>query len=305
MNYLSVVDKFFPDQPSGSARVAYDIACLMRDRGYAVTVFCRRQKPKDPDCSHCKGMQVVRFDYPQTVSLDPFKLQKQIALGTIAAKKYLLNTKWDIVHLHLAPHGSMVMNALGPDQNYVYTAHSPMVDEQLANWAIRGFAGKIKSLLGTGTLQKVEKKVLLQVKRIQTLSHFTKNILAQRYKLDDKITVIPHWCRPDFTRLHDKVQAREKLGWSAEMRVLFTVRRLAPRMGLDIAIQAVAPLLKQYPDMVFIIAGDGFLRQSLQQQAAALDTSGKIRFLGRVSDDVLKLCYEAADPSISFVSDIH
>ena len=294
-SYLAAVDKFFLDRPSGSARVAYDIACLMRDRGYDVTVFCRRQKSQDPDQSEHEGIRVVRFDYPATASLDPFKLYKQIAAGSEAARKHLSGRKWDIVHLHLAPHGQMVINALGPEQKYLYTAHSPMVDEQLANWADQGVSGKIKMLLGRNTLRKVELGVLRQVRRIHTLSNYTRQMLSQRYGLEDKYTVIPHWCRQDFFRTHSKTEARQKLNWPEDARIIFTVRRLAPRMGLDVAIEAIAPLLKQYPDVWFCLAGEGPLRQWLAERAESLGVSDRILFLGRISDQMLKLCYEAAD----------
>ena len=33
MNYLVAVGTFFPDRPSGSARVAWDIVLLIRDKG--------------------------------------------------------------------------------------------------------------------------------------------------------------------------------------------------------------------------------------------------------------------------------
>lgn len=295
MQYLSVVDNFFPDRPSGAGRVAYDTACLMRDRGHVVTLFCRRQSPRAPDVSEEEGIRVVRFDYPAVGSLDPFKLQKQIAAGTAAARRYLAGQKWDIVHLHLAPHGRMVINALGPDQNYIYTAHSPIVDEQIANWADQGIPGKIKRMLGTGTLRRLEEGVLRQVRRIQTLSRFTAGILNERYGIGHKITVIPHWCRPDFFRQHEKSEARRLLGWPLEGCILLSVRRLAPRMGLDNAIEAVAPLVGRDPEVFLMIVGEGPLKTRFQKQVQSLGASGKIRLLGRVSDEVLRLCYEAAD----------
>ena len=70
MNYLVAVDTFFCDRPSGSARVAWDIAKVVRDSGHNVTVFCKKSNPSLEDKSENEGVKVVRFEAPKTFSLD-------------------------------------------------------------------------------------------------------------------------------------------------------------------------------------------------------------------------------------------
>ena len=62
MNYLAAVDTFFLDRQGGSARVAWDIARVMRANSENnVTMLCRKQKIDDEDVSEYNGIRVVRF----------------------------------------------------------------------------------------------------------------------------------------------------------------------------------------------------------------------------------------------------
>ena len=66
-------------------------------------------------------------------------------------------------------------------------------------------------------------------------------------------------------------------------------------MGIDVAIKALAPLLKTNANAIFAIAGSGTMEQHLKQMSQSLNVGNKIWFLGRVSDEILKNCYEASD----------
>ena len=295
MNYLVVVDVFFYDFPGGAARVAWDIAQLMRDRGHKVTIFCCWQKPEDKEVSWYEGIEVVKFQFPETFSLDPFKIQKQIRAGMRVAEKHLTHTKWDVVHIHLPIQGNIVYELFGPAVRYVYTVHSPIVLENKINWLSSGIAGRIKWMLGRNQIRRLEGGLLQKMNKIHTLSNFTKNSIDSFYGVGSKITVIPHWCRKDFFRQHNKREARKILNWPEDSKILFSVRRLVSRMGLDIAMKALAPLLKTYSDVLFVLAGAGPMEESLKRLVYFLDVTDKIWFLGPVSDETLKRCYEASD----------
>jgi glycosyltransferase involved in cell wall biosynthesis len=167
--------------------------------------------------------------------------------------------------------------------------------EQEINWNSQGLPGKIKLLFGKKQIKKMENKALDISQRIHALSNFTKEAIHQLYGLGEKVTVIPHWCRNDFFRTNSKGEARRILNWPRDVKIIFSVRRLVARMGLDDAIKAAATLLKEHPDTYFAIAGTGPLMRPLKQMVQALGISDKVWFLGRVDDDTLKRFYEAAD----------
>lgn len=295
MNYLVAADTFFPDRPGGSERVAWDIAQLMCDRGHNVTVFCRKQSQEAEDFSVYERVQVVRFAFPKVFSLDPFKMEKQRRRGATVARKHLNNMRWDLVHIHTPLYGKIIYEVLGEGPRYVYTVHSPIVMEQEANWRAQGLAGKIKLLFGKGMLKKLEGDLLRKVGRIHTLSEFTKRAIDGYYGVGHKVAVIPHWCKEEYCREFSKAEARIRLGWPKDANTLFSIRRLEPRMGLDVAIKALGPLFKIHPHLFFALAGAGSLERPLKQLAESLGVADKIWFLGQISDDTLKRCYEASD----------
>ncbi len=295
MNYLVAVDIFFPDQPSGAGRVAWDIAQMMRDQGHCVTIFCRKLTDETAEFSEYDGVQVIRFAYPKTISLDPLKLYKQETAGLKVAEKYLPMKKWDLVHIHIPLFGKIVYRVLGKGPKYVYTVHSPLLLEQKAFWLYTGVAGKIKWCLGKHLLRRLEGNLLIKVDKIHTLSNFTKDTINNFYGVGDKVSVIPHWCRDGFHRKQSKTEARNKLDLSQDASVLFSVRRLIPRMGLDVAIKAVASILKEKQRLYYVIAGSGPQEKSLKDLVRSLGVSKNITFLGRINDNFLKMYYEASD----------
>jgi glycosyltransferase involved in cell wall biosynthesis len=91
------------------------------------------------------------------------------------------------------------------------------------------------------------------------------------------------------------MNARQSLNWPPQAKILFTVRRLAPRMGLDILIKAAAPLLAAHSDLRLAIAGKGELAEALRGLAASLGVADRVWFLGTIDDERLQRCYEASD----------
>jgi glycosyltransferase involved in cell wall biosynthesis len=212
-----------------------------------------------------------------------------------AVRDQLAGEKWDVIHLLTPILGSAVIRALGPDRPYVYTMLSPVTLEQEIVWGIQGWIGVVKRRFGLGWLKALEFGVLRHCRAVHAQSEYTRRELQAIHGLGEQAIVIPHWKRPEFTRTHTKSEARRLLGWPQAQRILFTVRRHGPRYGLDVAIDALAPLAARGL-CTFMVGGDGPLRHSLEGRARRLGADGdQVRFLGHLSDDELLLAYEAAD----------
>ncbi len=81
-------------------------------------------------------------------------------------------------------------------------------------------------------------------------------------------------------------------------KVLLTVSRLAASEGYkghDRVIRAVAELRSTYPDIAYVVAGDGDDRPRLEQMARELGVAEQVRFIGHVPDGELPDLYRAAD----------
>jgi glycogen(starch) synthase len=67
-------------------------------------------------------------------------------------------------------------------------------------------------------------------------------------------------------------------------RLLF-VGRLHPQKGVEVLLDAFARLAPAHPSVDLTIAGDGILRQDLEQRAADLGIAERVEFLGWVAPD--------------------
>ena len=108
----------------------------------------------------------------------------------------------------------------------------------------------------------------------------------------------------------DRAAARERLSLPADAFVVCCTRRLVPRMGIRLLLEAWPELLASRDLEVnarplrLLIAGDGAMRSALTEEIAANGLSDSVTLLGRVTDDDLVELYRAADvnvvPSLSF-----
>ncbi len=102
----------------------------------------------------------------------------------------------------------------------------------------------------------------------------------------------------------DRSRARARLGIGAQAFVAVCVRRLVPRMGLEVLLEAWEQIQMALPaGSALLLVGDGPLREALAERVARSPLSGGVQLLGRVSDDELVEVYRAADvavvPSVS------
>ena len=297
MNYLCAVDSYFHDFPGGTARVALDIALLMREYGHHVTMICKAENGQQDASTviEYEGIRILRYKKTNFNNWSPFYVQNQIKTVKKAVHKFLPNIKWDIIHIHSLFTGAGVMEALGDNPRYLYTVHSPVVAEQKINWAHQGLIGKVKLLFGLRILKRLENIILHKASAIHVLSKFTKSQVQYFHGFADKITIIPHWIQPQYIRTKKKADARALLDWPQNIPILFTIRNHIPRTGLDIAIDAITPLTIQ-KRCIFIVAGDGPMRTMLQQRAIKAGAGpAQIVFTGHLSDKKLMLAYQAAD----------
>jgi glycosyltransferase involved in cell wall biosynthesis len=135
------------------------------------------------------------------------------------------------------------------------------------------------------------------------LSAAFKQLLVEQYEIrPDKIEVIP----PGVDLAHfspgSKTAARAKLDLPRAAFIALAVRRLTPRMGLDVLLRAWRGVTIE--PKLLLLAGSGPDRSRLEQIALRIGLDGSIRFLGQVSDDALVDLYRAADttivPSVAF-----
>jgi glycosyltransferase involved in cell wall biosynthesis len=107
-----------------------------------------------------------------------------------------------------------------------------------------------------------------------------------------KITTLRNGVDLEIFHVRDRDALRAKLGVSG--LVLASVGLLIERKGHHLIIEA----LKQVPDATLLLAGSGPDRQKLEDLAARLGVSDRVRFMGSVDQKTLCDIYNCADISI-------
>ncbi len=84
-----------------------------------------------------------------------------------------------------------------------------------------------------------------------------------------------------FAPMPPDVALLNRLGLAGR-RVIVTVTRLVPRKGVDRVLDAMPTLLRDMPDLHYLIVGDGPQRAELEARAAQPDLAGRVTFTGAV-----------------------
>ena len=208
---------------------------------------------------------------------------RELLLGELARQP-------DIVASHFALSVAPVLDKLRA-QPFVVHFHGPWAAESRVQGAGR--------LAATAKLQ-LERAVYSRARRLITLSKAFAEVLRRDYRIDpDKIRIVPgavdlgRFCPPP-----SKDVPRAALNWPNDRRILLTVRRLVPRMGLDNLLRALALVRHDHPDVLLYMAGKGPMLEALQQLTRDLDLSEHVKFLGFVPEEQLASLYQAADLNV-------
>jgi phosphatidylinositol alpha-1,6-mannosyltransferase len=93
---------------------------------------------------------------------------------------------------------------------------------------------------------------------------------------------------------NDSGKLRERLGWHEHM-VVVTVARLVAHKGHDVALRAIAAVVRQNPDVRYLIVGEGPNENTLRRLAAELGITDRVVFSGALADTDIAEAYATAD----------
>ena len=98
------------------------------------------------------------------------------------------------------------------------------------------------------------------------------------------ITVIPNGIDLPLYGIETREAARQRLSLPIDRRYIVCVARFHPVKDHRMLLQAFGAAAMQAPDVELLLAGDGPLRATLEQQASALGIRHRVHFLGVRSD---------------------
>jgi len=293
---------FDANQGGGSCRIAYDLAIGLAHRGHKITVVCEDLFDRGVENEIVNGITVLRYRLACSFGTVFLRHYAHITAVKRLLNKYLLEPP-DVVHGHHLLQYSAVLDLFQSSSRCCYTIHSPAVDELRITWDAQGFEGKIKAWLGLPIVRRIERDILQRSSAVTALSDYTSTLIAHHYgdALARKIQKIPGWV--DTKRFcplnNDEMDStRRQLKWPLERLVIFALRRLEPRMGLDNLLKALVLVKRRGFIPLTVIGGSGSMSGHLVKLRDSLGLQEDVMFMGFVPANQLPLAYGACDASI-------
>ena len=116
---------------------------------------------------------------------------------------------------------------------------------------------------------------------------------------ENKISIIPNGVDPVTFKRLEKYECRKKLKIPSDSRVLISVGGLVERKGHHRVLQILPIVKKQFPDILYIIAGgggvEGDMTSALHDLVQKLDLEDNVRFTGEIPQASLNVYLSAAD----------
>jgi phosphatidyl-myo-inositol dimannoside synthase len=138
---------------------------------------------------------------------------------------------------------------------------------------------------------------LIKAARVLANSRFTAELVEKAGAHPARIEVVHGAC--DVSRFRPVIAnsqlRRELLGSTDRTPVILSVGGLMERKGHDMVITALPKLTERFPNLVYLIAGEGPYRPKLEELSSAIGVRDHVSFAGRVSDQDLPDLYAISD----------
>lgn len=296
-----LVHSWLDDAEGGGNRVAHDLARFLHGQGHRVTVIVPALTSAAAGTTGSDGFRLLRYRWAGAHASGLSRWQSHVREISRTLKDVHRVDPFDVLHGHGVLQGLGVV-ASRLEVSLVQTVHAPVAIE--APYRRAAFARlsptRWKLYAGDAVLHRVEGVVLTAAARVTCLSSFMLAELRRAHPwlqrtIDRKATVVRGGTNlTAFTAGMSRQKARAMLGWGSEV-VLVAVRRLEPRMGLDLLLDACGQLARLGRPVRCVVAGRGSLEASLRCRRDALGLEGSVEFPGFVSEAMLPCLYAAAD----------
>lgn len=276
------------DKMGGLPRYVRELAGALAGTGAQATLVVKRVDGTAPAVERAPdGVEIVRHPVPSKANpLFGAAYPLYTARGVLGPVRRAAAPD-TIVHGHFAV-GALPLALRGVP--YVYTFHAPLwrelLDERQDTYHL---PGPLQGAAVRG-LRTAERLVVARARRTFVLSDFMRAQLGELSRgAGARAEVLPGGID-----LHRFAPGRPEERVGAEAPLLFTARRLTPRTGVDRLLLALPAVLAEHPEATLAVAGVGEMEDQLRSLAGELGIAGRVRFLGRLSDEALIDCYRRA-----------
>jgi len=290
------------DEGSGAERVLQEHARRLAGRGHDVRVL-HREESRNPVDRAWEGCRLFRYRTLRG-GAGPF-VASTLLRGGRALRRALSGWAPHVIDLH-QPYTGLPLLASWPGARppLVYTFHSPSPAEYVRQPEVRDAlaTGGVRAWwhrrVQQAAIRRVEGAVVGRADGIVVLSDYMAGQLRRWHPRTRDIEVerIPGGADTDrFRPAADRAAVRRSWSVGPGTRLLVTVRNLEPRAGVVELLEATARLARRRDDFLLLMAGEGPLRDRLQERIRDLDVADRVRLLGFVAAARLPGLSQAAD----------
>lgn len=286
------VCKISPLKEGGAETRSKEVAFRLSRMGHKVVILCAKGDVRDPAVEEVNGVTIIckkvlpdwllkRFPYPSYFLLASISLFLMFPLYF-----YLKREKYDLIREDFAPFPPSGMLSLVrlPVARRIAVAHN--LSGTLSGWV--KFYGPVYGLAGY-LMDSLLRSGWLKYDRIICVGKWFADELKNHPAISDKVCYIPNGVNlQDFSGNGAKRESERAIR-------LLGVGRLVETKGFRYAIEALAYLKDDYPQVRLDILGNGPLKQSLHELAARLGVSHMTRFQAPVPHKQMPRVYGEYD----------
>ena len=297
LNILLVADVSIVSVIGGAERVLYEESTRLAKRGHVVHILTRKLPYHESNVEKISGAEEHRYSFQE--KLFPVFFKSLISDCRRTFRSLEENFPFDIINFHQPFSAIGVLSLTGSRRvPCVYTCHSLSFEEYISRTSSPKNPIKwILHHLQVSARKSIEQTVLNRSDQIVVLSEYTREKLQRTYgQAPSKVSVIPGGVDLErFRPSTEKAKIRTRLGLPEDKFILFTVRNLVPRMGLENLISAFEILQSGRGDLLLVIGGEGPLERALREKARTCGIEDFVRFAGYIPDEELPSYYQMAD----------
>lgn len=142
--------------------------------------------------------------------------------------------------------------------------------------------------------KKLQKNIIGKGDKFYPVSNYTGDLLREQGVPDYKINVLPNRTNPKSFYPKNVDDLKKRLGIEGK-KVIFTVARLIERKGVQDVLKVLPNVIKQIPNVHYLVAGTGPYGPRLKKMVTDLNISSHITFLGDINYDNIIDYYNASD----------
>ena len=291
MDIVFVSQSYLP-KLGGVPRQAGSLASYLRSRGHRVTVITSTPGPPSKDVLRLDGQSPAAFFYHALRAIRKRRPQVVHGHDPLAAAIAAASSRSSKAHSVASVHDLWPLCPRGTYSNTLRGYEECSTKSLLAECPSCAGWNRQKVLF----YEAYHLSTYKGLDAVIAVSDYVKNQLTERFG-PHNIGVIHNWVNT--TEFHHDPDGRERFRRTYEIqdgrKVVLFLSRLIPEKGAQFLIAAAKTLLRTSPETAIIIASDGWFRGALEDLARKEGVAGRVRFIGRVPDDLLVPCYSAAD----------